>query len=225
MKRAQLWLFAGLCVSCNSLRHTADEIATIDLGADELSPIQIERSVELGPARLPACIDVSGNAPGSSTMVALANSPDGCVLTVNQPDMVLADQQTIERAREEKGSFDVDGIRAGSVELESLKLTAADGSALDLAAYVSAVSVAVDGNVLLDRIDPRSLTGDANPTLDLPDPLVEKLKSALANNQPATAELVLQLWLTQRTLADPPAAFNMQLVLQPKLEVNVVDAL
>jgi hypothetical protein len=225
MNRAQLLLFAVLCVSCSNLTDAADDIATIDLGAEQLSPIEMERSVELGPARLPACIDIGGTVPASSTTVALMNSPQGCVLTVAEPDMVLADQQTIERAREEKGSFDVDGIRGGSVELESLQLTAADGSPLDLADYVAAVSVEVDGDVLLDRIEPKMLTADAKLTRKLPDPLVEKLKTALANNQPATAELGLKLWLTDRTLADPPDALSMKVVLQPKLQVNVVDAL
>jgi hypothetical protein len=225
MHRAQLLLFVGLCVSCSSLTDAADDIATIDLGAEQLSPIQIERSVELGPAKLPICFDVGGTAPGTSTTVALMNSPEGCVLTVAQPDMVIADEQTIERAREEKGSFDVDGIRGGSIELESLQLTAADGSRLDLEEYVAAVSVEVDGDLLLDRVAPKELTAEAKLTRKLPDPLVEKLKSALTNNQPATAELVLKLWLTAQTLADPPDALTMRLVLQPKLEVNVVDAL
>jgi hypothetical protein len=225
MNRAQLFSLAALCVSCSDLSDAADDIATIDLGGEQLSPIEIERSVELGAARLPACINVGGTVPGSSTTVALMNSPEGCVLTVAEPDMVLADQQTIDRAREEKGAFDVDGIRGGSIELESLQLTAANGSPLDLADYVAALSVEVDGDVLLDRIEPKSLTADAKLTRKLPDPLVEKLKSALANNQPATAELVLKLWLTDRTLADPPDALSMRVVLQPTLEVNVVDAL
>lgn len=225
MYRAPLLSLVMLCVSCSDLTNAADDIATIDLGAEQISPIEIERSVELGPARLPVCIDVGGTAPSSSTTVALMNSPQGCVLTVADPNMVLADQQTIERARDEKGPFDVDGIRSGSVELESLQLTAAEGSQLDLADYVAAVTVEVDGDVLLDRIEPKALTAEAKLTRKLPDPLVQKFKSALANNQPAMAELVLKLWLTDQTLANPPDSLHLRVVLQPKLEVNVVDAL
>jgi hypothetical protein len=224
MKRTCLPLFAALCFACGDLSDAAGDLVTVELGAEELNTIQIERSVTLGPASLPACFDVNATLPSSDTTVALKNSASGCMLIVSQSDLVLADEQTIERAREAQGPFEVDGIRRGSVEVQSLQLSTDDGTPVILSDYVTALSVEVDGQLVLDGIEPSALEGDDKLNQPLPDPIIEKLKAALENNQTATANVVLTLWLTDQTLNDPPDSLNLRLVLQPELQVDLVDA-
>jgi hypothetical protein len=225
MKRVILpILAAALSFGCSNIKNAANDAVTIELGADSLSPIQFDQSVTLGPAKLPACLDASAALPSSETTVALMRTDGGCMLTVTQPNLVLADAQTIARARKAKGSFDVDGVRSGSIELQKLDLSLGDGSALKLSDYIDAVSVEIDGEALLDQTATAELEGNAKLTRELPAPIIAKLKRALTNNQVATADVVLTLWLGGQALTNPPDSLKMLLVLQPTLKVNVVDA-
>lgn len=224
MKRACLLCLAALSFSCDSISKAADDIATIELGADSLSAVQLERSVTLGAGQLPVCLDVSLTLPSSNTSVTLMNSAGGCSLMVQVPDLTLLDKEAIQKARKESGPFDVDGVRGGSIEVQQVQLTTAEGAGLDLASYVDALSVQVDGEVLLDRITPAALLGEPDLTRDLPDSVIDKLKSALKTDQVATADVVLTLWLSGSRLPELPDTLKMLLVLQPHLEVNVVDA-
>jgi len=223
MKRACLLLLAA--VGCADVSDAASDLTTITVGADALSAVQIERSMALGPERLPACLELSITLPSSNVTVAMQPTAAGCSLTLSQPDLVLFDEQEIARARDEIGSFDVDGVRSGSVTVEKLELWGADGVPLSLAQYVEALSVQVDGQVLLDRTAPAALEAEEGLTRRLPDPLIEKLKASVKNNQAATAEVSVTLWLSGQTLTNLPGSLKLLLVLQPQLEVNVIKAL
>lgn len=107
------------------------------------------------------------------------------------------------------------------MELQKLELSTAHGSPLRLADYVTFVSVQVDGQVVLDRVAPGELEGLSR---QLPASVIDKLRSSLTNNQVATADIVLTLWLSAQTQLSLPDNLTMLLVLQPLLQVNVVDA-
>jgi hypothetical protein len=224
MKAAYVLCLAAMTVNCASVSDKVDDLATVELGPDVVSPIEIERSVELGAGTVPACLDFSATLPSTNTTVALKNGAKGCELTLGQPDMVLMDEAALERARDESSSFDVSGIRGGSIEIQKLELSTTDGSALKLADYVDAVSVEVDGDTLLDRVAPSELQGDANLTRQLPASVIDKLKASLRNDQVAMADVVLRLWFRGESLPRLPDSLHMLLVLQPTLEVNVVAA-
>jgi hypothetical protein len=223
MNRACLSILAAMSFSCGGVSNAVDELATVEVGTDALPVVQFERSVTLGVDRLPGCLDFSVTLPSSTTMVALANTADGCALTVAQPDLVLIDEQAIERAREQSGPFDVSGIRSGSIELQKLELATAEGAPLSLADYVDALSIQLDSALLLDRVAPSELQGDAQLTRELPSEIIDELKASLTNDQPATAHVVLTLWLRD-SRTELPETVKLLLVLQPQLEVNVVDA-
>ena len=226
MRRMTLCLLATLCASCADLRETADAVSSVRLDAQYLSPIEIERSMTLGVDSLPICLDVSLTLPEDNTIVSLKKTNNSCALTVRQPDMTILNQQEIQNARQRIGSFDVDGLRRGSVTLEQVELWTDQGAPLDLGRYVDAVSVSIDNESLLDRVAPAALLdGKGDPIKrPLPANLLNKLKANVKANQPATADVSLTLILHGETLSGLPGGLKLRVVLQPELDVNVVDA-
>lgn len=224
MKASRLILVAACLVGCGDLTRRADDLVTVSVGEDSLRAVEIDREVMLGPERLPACLDVSITLPSSSTTVAMQNTDAGCALTVQQPDLVLFDQQEIEDAREQIGPFDVDGVRSGRVAIQELLLSTSEGSTLLLSRYVDAVTVEVDGEAVLDRIPATELEDHPELNPKLPDSLIEQLKEAVRNNQPATADVSLTLWLNDQVLTELPGSLKLHLVLQPELQVNIIQS-
>ena len=224
MKRAYLWMLSALCVGCADIRETAADITTITLGNNYIQPVEIDESVKLSDEPLVACIPIQVDLPERNAIVTLQPSTAGCALTLHQPELVLFDKKQIDKARKQAGSFDIDGIRGGSVALIQIELLNPEGRTLPLADYVDAVTVEVDGVVLLDRMDPDMLLND-QPKRELPSPLLEKLKSSVKNGQPATANVVLTLWLRGWVIQDVPPSLNMTLLIQPELEVSLLEAL
>lgn len=219
-------LLATLSLGCDDIRQTADAATTVRIGADQLSSVAIERTVSLPVDSLPICLNVMLTLPPDNTTVRLIKNDSGCALSVDQPDVVLLDQQEIQNARQRTKGFDIDAVRRGSFSLEQVELWTDQGAPLDLARYVDAVSVQLDNQALLDRIAPPMLNGsDGQPlTKPIPATLLDKLKSAVKSNQEAKAEVTLTLILHGETLSDLPAGLKLRVVLQPELEVNVVDA-
>ena len=83
----------------------------------------------------------------------------------------MQQQFPVENARKQSGNWDIDGVRGGAVQLEQLQLATTDGTPLQLAAYVSALSVAVDNKMVLDRVQPLELQSDQEVSHALPDSL------------------------------------------------------
>lgn len=228
MKRACVLLFGAFSAGvtgCADVTDKASDLTTISVGAGELDAVQVERTMTLGPGPIPACLDISLTLPSSNTTVAMQSTDDGCTLRVTQPGLVLFDQQEIERARDQLGPFDIDGIRSGSVTLNELELSGGDGTALALSQYVDDVSVQVDDQMLLDRTRTADIESDDKLTRQLPGPLMDKLKASVANDRPATADVSVTMWLHGPTLTDLPGSLTMSLVLQPQLEVSLLKAL
>ena len=224
MKPACLMLLSVCCVGCANIHETAADITTISLGSDQLQAVQIDESVKLADAPLLACVPIQLQLKERNASVALQPSAAGCALTVHQPELVLFDQDEIKQARKQAGPFDVDGIRSGSVALMKLELTSGDGEALPLAQLVDAISIQLDGAMLLDKMQPEMLQSE--PLMRrLPDELIGKLKSSIKNNQPAMADVVLTLWLQPQAIQNVPTSLNVSLELQPELEVSLIDAL
>lgn len=226
MKRIRLVLVLATCTAaCSAVSDKADEFTTVSVGAEALSPVQIERTVMLGPERLPACLNLSLTLPSSNTTVSMQNTAGGCALSLQQPDITLLDEQEIDKARSQIGPFDVDGVRRGRVSVQQLELWDANGTPLTLSEYVASVSVQVDGDAVLDKTPATDVEGGTQLTRQVPDSLVQKIKDAVKNGQPATADVALTLWLQAQTLTNLPGGLKMNLVLQPELDINVVDAL
>lgn len=227
MQRMTLCLITALCVSCADLRETADATSSVRLGAEALSPIEIERSMTLGIDSLPICLDVMLTLPGENTTVRLNKTNNSCALTLSQPGLTILNQQEIENARRKSGSFDLDALRRGSVTVEQVELWTDQGAPLDLSRYVDAVSVSIDNEAVFDRIAPSALLEDDGEPIKRPLPanLLNKLKSNVKANVPATADVSLTLILAGDTLSGLPGGLKLRVVLQPELEVNVVDAI
>lgn len=223
MKRACLALLSVLGVGCADIRETAANITTITLGSDSLSAVKIEQSVKLADQPLIACIPIQLQLEQQNATVSLQPSAAGCALTLNQPGLVLLDKKQIEQARKQVGSFDIDGIRGGSVELMQIELLTGEGQALELEKYVDAVTVAVDGAVLLDKVSPDALQEPLKRKL--PDALIDKLKNAVKRDQPASADIELTLWLNALVITDVPTSLSLSLELQPELEVSLLEAI
>lgn len=225
MKRAYLLMLSSFCVvGCADIRNTAAELTTVSIGSDYIRPVEIDQSVKLSDQPIIACIPIQVDLPERNAVVTLQPSAAGCALTLRQPALTLFDKKQIDNAREQTGSFDIDGIRGGSVELLQIDLLNGDGQALPLEQYVDAVTVEVDGAVLLDKMQPDVLLNE-QPKRKLPDALLAKLKSSVKKGQPATADVVLTLWLSSWVIQDVPTALNMTLVIQPELEVSLLEAL
>jgi hypothetical protein len=226
MQRTTLCLFATLCLSCADLRETADATSSVRLGEGTLSPIEIERTMTLGVDTLPICLDVMITLPPDNTTVRLIRSENSCALSVSQPDLVLLDEQAIQNARKKSGNFDVDAVRRGSVSLEHVELWTDQGAPLDLSRYVDAVSIQIDTETVLERVTPAALLDDDGQPLKRPLPanLLNKLKSAVKSNQVASGDVILTLILHGETLSDLPGGLKLRVVMQPELDVNVVDA-
>jgi hypothetical protein len=212
-----------LALGCSGVSNAVDDAATVRVGAESLRAVEIERSMTLGVERIPGCLDFSATLESSNTTVALGASPTGCTLTVDQPGLVLLDDQALERARQESGDFDVSGIRGASLDVQQLDLSTADGEPLTLSKYIDTLSVTVDGAVLLDHVEASELEG-GNLSRDLPDSLIEKLKTSLKDNRAATADVGIALGLRKEGLLDLPDALTLRVVIQPELLVNVIDA-
>jgi len=179
--------------------------------------------VKLSEAPLLACVPIQLKLKERNATVALQPSAAGCSLTLHQPELVLFDQDEIKQARKKAGPFDVDGIRGGSVALMKLELATGEGEALALSQYVDAISIQIDGIMLLDKMPPEMLQEQLQRKL--PDDLIAKLKSSVKNDQPAMADVVLTLWLQPQAIQNVPTSLNVSLELQPELEVSLIDAL
>ena len=223
MRPACLMLLSVCCVGCANIHETAADITTISLGSDQLQAVQIEESVKLSEAPLLACVPIQLKLKERNATVALQPSAAGCSLTLHQPELVLFDQDEIKQARKKAGPFDVDGIRGGSVALMKLELATGEGEALALSQYVDAISIQIDGIMLLDKMPPEMLQEQLQRKL--PDDLIAKLKSSVKNDQPAMADVVLTLWLQPQAIQNVPTSLNVSLELQPELEVSLIDAL
>jgi len=182
----------------------------------------MDRSITLEGARIPDCLDFNATIAATHTTVAVSKTARGCALSVQQPDLVLLDEHAIERARQQAGDFDVDGIRSCKLDLQRLELSTADRTPLPLSQYIDAITLIVDGKVVLDHIAASELQADAGLAREVPAPLLEKLKTAVKANQAATADVEISLWL--RAPSDLPDTLNLSVVMQPTLQVNVVDA-
>lgn len=225
MKPACLFTIAILSTGCSAIAEKADDLTTISIGADQLSAVQIDQSMTLGEGQLPACLPITITLPSSNITVAMQPTDAGCSLNLHQPDLVLLDQAEIATAREKTKHFDVDGVRSGSVAVEKLELHTADGAPLALSEYVTALSVQVDGQTLLDGITPAALEGETGLKRELPSSIIDKLKTSVKTNQSTTADVSVTLWLQAQTLTNLPGTLKMLVVLQPELEVNIIDAL
>jgi hypothetical protein len=104
-----------------------------------------------------------------------------------------------------------------------IELLTGENQPLVLEKYVDAVTVAVDGAVLLDRVSPDALQEPLKRKL--PESLINKLKSAVKSDQPATADLELTLWLNALVITNVPTSLSLSLVLQPELEVSLLEAI
>jgi hypothetical protein len=217
-----LLLLAGLGIGCQPASETVDDAITIEVGAGSLQAVEMDSSITLRGARIPDCLDFTATVPASNTTIALSKMASGCSLTVDQPDLVILDEHASERAREQAGDFDVDGIRGCTLDLQQLDLSTADHTPLALSQYIDAITLIVDGEVLLDHVAASELQSDAGLARELPQPLIEKLKTAVKTNQAATADVAISLWL--HAPSDLPDTLNLSLVMQPTLRVNVIDA-
>jgi hypothetical protein len=218
---ACLPFLAALGAGCHAASSAVDDAITVEVGAESLQAVEMDRSITLDGARIPDCLDFNATVALTNTTVALNNTPRGCTLTVEQPDLVLLDEHAIERARQEAGDFDVDGIRSASLELQTLELSTAEGTPLALSQYLDAITLIVDGEIVLDRVSASELQAAALAR-ELPEPLMEDLKASVKANEAARADVVISLWL--RTPSELPDTLRMRVVIQPTLQVNVVDA-
>jgi hypothetical protein len=221
MNRAYLLLAATCCVGCAA----AEDLVTINLGAGDLQTVKIEQSLKIGDTpQIPSCIPIPITLSQANASAELEPVADGCALTLSQTDLVIVDQKEVENARKKAGPFDIDGITGAHVELLKLNLLNEDGSTLPLAQYVDAVTVQVDNQVVVNKIAASALQNDT-PKADLPDSLVDKLKSAVKANHPATAAVKITFWLDGAKLLQLPTALSVSAVIQPELDVNVIKAL
>jgi hypothetical protein len=224
MKSAYWALLSALCVGCAGVSEKAADWTTVSLGADSLQAVQIDESVMLAAQPLPACLPIVLNLQKEDATVTLQPSGADCALTLHQPKLVMFDKDEIYKARQKAGPFDVDGIRSGSVELMKLELLDGDRQPLALAQYVDAVTVQVEGETLLDKMSPAEI--EREPLVrQLPTSLIDKLKQAVKTDEVATVDVVLTLWLRADAIPTIPTALSFSLVLQPELEVSLLEAL
>ena len=221
MNRACLVLAATCCVACAA----AEDLVTINIGAGDLQTVKIDQSLQIGDTpQIPSCIPIPITLSQDNASAELMPVAGGCALTLSQTDLVIVDQNEVENARKQAGPFDIDGITGARVELMKLSLQNQDGSALPLAQYVDAVTVQVDNDTVLDKTAASELQNNT-PKADLPDALVNKLKSAVKSNHPATADVKITFWLDGAKLLQLPTALSISAVIQPELDVNVIKAL
>jgi hypothetical protein len=223
MQSACLPLLTALGLGCSGVSQAVDDAVTIRVGAESLRAIEIERSMDLGVDRIPACLSFTATIASSNTTVALGDSPTGCTLTVEQPALVLLDDQAIERARQQSGDFDVNGIRGVTLDVQRVELSTAEGTPLALSKYVDRLTVTVDAELLLERVAASELES-GSVSSELPEPTLEKLKRSLEDNREATADVGIALGLRDEGLVDLPDTFTLRVVMQPELQVNVIDA-
>lgn len=218
-------LIATLATAC-SAANVVNDAATITVGSGQISPIDIDRSITVGLDRIPACIEGSVMLPDSGAQLSVANSPNGCALTLTEPNLVLLDRAEAEQAQNQSGPihFDADGIKSGKIMLQSLEVTGADGQPMDLSRTFESVSLTIDGQPMLTRIDPGALQGDSQLSRELPDPILQEVRSAIRNDEQATAQVSLTLVLSDSALSQPPDELDIHAVVQPEFRINVLDA-
>ncbi|MET0386902.1 MAG: hypothetical protein ABW321_13130 [Polyangiales bacterium] len=229
MKRACLTLLATCITSaigCDAISEGADQFTTVSIGTGALSEVSIDRTMTLGPAEyIPACLDIAIVLPTDNTQVAMKPTDGGCTLSIFQPDIVILNQTEIENARSAAGRLDVDGVRRAKVELLELQLSTADGTPLALTDFIETLTVQIDGQTLLDRTSAADIEGGTDLERELPESLVDKLKSSVKDNQVATADVSLTMWLQAQAITNLPGTLKLVAVLQPKLDINAIDAL
>jgi hypothetical protein len=224
MKIRYFLALAAIQLGCGAA-DTLDNLTTVTLGAEVLSPIQVDRTVELGATRLPACVNATISDDANQATAQLQNTPNGCVLSVQQANAVLMDADAVKRARDQTSGFDVDSVRSGSVQLQTFQIQTADGTPIDLGQYIASVSLDVNGEALLDHVNPSSLGDDMHKQLTLPSSVVDELKDAVKMNRTATAEVAVSLALTSAAMTSLPSSLHVLFVLQPELQVSLTKAL
>jgi hypothetical protein len=221
MNRACLLFVAVSCASCAA----AEDLVTINLGKGDLQTVKIDQALKIGDTpQIPSCIPIPITLSADNASAELKPVADGCALTLRQTDLMIVDQKEVDNARKQAGPFDIDGITAARVELMKLNLLNEQGGTLPLAQYVDAVTVQVDNDTVIDKMAASELQNDT-PKAELPDALVEKLKSAVKASHPATADVQITFWLGGTKIVQLPTTLSISAVLQPELDVNVFKAL
>jgi len=214
-------MLGALTLGCSGASQAVDDAATVHLGAGALQSVEFDHSMTLEVDRIPDCLDFNATLESTRTTVELSNSPAGCMLTVEQPDLQLLDEQAVDRARKQSGNFDPNGIRRAGLDVMQFELSTAKGEPIPLAQYFDTLTIIVDGQAALDHVAIAQLeAGDLS--CELPEELVAKLKTALKDKQPANADVAIALGIHSGAVL--PDSLELRVVLQPELWVNVVDA-
>lgn len=225
MKTRFFLVLALTLLGCAS--DTIDNLTTITVGEGVLDPIQVQRSVDIGPTQLPDCVNANASAGSDAgqAQAQLQKTAAGCELSVEAQNVVIMDPATAQRVRDQSHGLDIDSVKGGNLEIQTLQLQNAQGAAIELGQYIASVSLALDGQVVLDHVNPSALDDASHNTLNLPDSVISELKDAVKNNQTATTAVAIDLVFTSAAMTSLPTGLNLQIVLQPELEISLIKAL
>lgn len=206
----------------------------MEIGEGQVEPLEVHRTWYLAPAPVAVCPRGSFELPGAveKTMVdvapvgeegAGAEGEGGCRFHLDVQDMLLMSRREIdERAAELEGRGDIDSLRGLDLVVEEFRLTDRRGAPFDLSAADS-VTVLVDGQVFLDRLELERIQAGEQVQVTLSQEFVDRFVRVLKHRADLRIDLTVRL-VTHLSKQPLPPTLRLRAVLQPVLLVDALAA-
>ncbi len=217
---APLFLSLSLLAGCN----TVQDLVTITLGEGDIDPVELDATYELGSIDRTICPTGMYTVPdpsGDTYTITLMSVGSGCRIALPDVDVVIFDEQQTREVSNQLDGFEVDGVRSARIHATEFVLSDAMGNPIRVPETVSDFELSSDGEVIFTAADlPAARAGTLEK--DMPMTTLNRLKAAVENQTEAHARLGLTL--TVPTFENLPASVHIRTVVQPIVDVNVIDA-
>lgn len=190
---------------------------TVTVGEGNIEPLVIDERFDLAQVPAVGCVEGELVMPGGRT-IHLAPSADGCHVTVLNESLLVFDEAQVEAQADELDEGGIAAVRAVDLTVETLELSDQEGAAVTLDGLV----VTVDDTVLLTTDDLGGLAQGSPVTRRLSAASTDRLQEALLTR--SRFEVDVEVLVIVRDITRLPNVLALFAVIQPSVEVDVVDA-
>ena len=221
MRPMKLAIFALLSL-CLGACGVVERLLTVTIGPPELPPLELPMTMPLLGLPLDTCPAESTTFVGGE--VSMAQAEGGCQVTLLQPELQLIDEAAAADAAAQLDGASLQAIERATLTLEEIAFLGPEGQALTLGQEILAVKLAVDGITLMETADIQALV-NGPVERDLTGPLLDRILGALENPAAVSISAEISLTLSDALAAQGPERVDIPMTLQPRVTVNVLQAL
>lgn len=205
----RLGIIVGLAALCGG--------CSVTVGEGDIEPIVVDERFDLAQVPAVGCVEGELVMPGGRTL-HLAPRADGCHVTMLREPLLVFDEAQVAAQADELDEGGIGAVRAVDLTVETLELRDGEGALVT----PDGIRVTVDDTVLLSTDDLGSLAQEVPVTRRLSDASRDRLRDALLARD--RFEVDVEIRLIVADLARLPELLDLFAVIQPSVEIDVVDA-